>query len=71
MNSAPKKKLSEKKQEIASKMRGPKFAKSNDTVEGDYGQKYKEDSFTRKDVNKEKKGRAERHGSMPKSNWEI
>jgi hypothetical protein len=58
-----------KKKNVAKKMR---FAKSNDTVEGDYGEKFaSENKFSRKDVKKEKKTRSEKHGKIPKSNWEI
>lgn len=65
-----------KKKEVAAKMqtfsKGSKRQIPKNTVEGDSGQKFlPEDRFSKKDVKNEKKGRTEKHGKIPKSNWEI
>lgn len=58
-----------KKQEIAKKMR---YSATNDTIEGDApGTDVYENKFSKKDVKKEQKSRKEKHGKIPKSNWQI
>lgn len=66
-------KLIDKKKKVASKMKGDQQSggEHGNTREGDSAPHYKpQDRFSKKDVNKEKKARAEKHGSEPKSDWE-
>jgi hypothetical protein len=69
------KEIEDKKREVAEKMKKRKSRGGNPqaTDEGDFGHKYVEDNFSKKDIKKEKEHRKE-NTSMGKNNanaWDI